>query len=102
RRDLGWFFVDDADQFAPATIAVSAGRPGGAPDRPLNPPVTFASTFVASPGAPRPGDLGYGRWANPTWEAFEEALGALEGGQALLFSSGMAAITATLSLLPPT
>jgi cystathionine gamma-synthase len=62
--------------------------------------VTFASTFVASSGAPRPGDLGYGRWTNPSWESFEEALGALEAGRALLFGSGMAAVAATLSLLP--
>jgi cystathionine gamma-synthase len=79
---------------------VHAGRPPAEPNRPLNVPVTLGSTYVASPGAPRPGDLGYGRWTNPTWEAFEEALGALEGGDALLFGSGMAAIAATLSLLP--
>jgi cystathionine gamma-synthase len=59
----------------------------------------LASTYVASPGSNRPGDLGYGRWTNPTWEAFETALGALEGGRALLFGSGMAAVAATLSLV---
>jgi cystathionine gamma-synthase len=85
---------------AAATTLVSAGRPPAEPNAGLNVPVTLTSTYVASDGATRPGDLGYGRWTNPTWEAFEDALGALEGGRALLFGSGMAAIAATLSLLP--
>ena len=37
---------------------------------------------------------------NPTWTAFETALGALEGGDALVYASGMAAIGAALALLP--
>ena len=86
--------------YSPATIAVSAGRPPAEPNQGLNVPVTLTSTYVASDGGTRPGDLGYGRWTNPTWEAFEAALGALEGGRALLFGSGMAAIAASLALLP--
>jgi len=45
----------------------------------------------------------YGRYGNPTVRAAEAKLAALEGGeQALLFASGMAAITLTLlSLLEP-
>ena len=78
----------------PATIAVTAGRPAAAPDAPLNVGLTPASTYRAG------GDLEYGRYANPGWSAFEEALGALEGGQAVAFSSGMAAVTAALSLAP--
>src|SRR4051812_41748170 len=50
---------------SPATVAVTAGRPPAEPDAPLNTPLVFTSTYVASPGAPRPGDLGYGRWTNP-------------------------------------
>ncbi len=46
------------------------------------------------------GDLIYGRDGNPTWEALEEVLGALEGGSALVFASGMAAIAAVMDLLP--
>ncbi len=42
----------------------------------------------------------YGRYSNPTTRAVEQALAALEGGeQALLFTSGMAAITTTLLTL---
>jgi cystathionine gamma-synthase len=46
------------------------------------------------------GDYTYSRFGNPTWTAFEEALGELEGGAALAFGSGMAAVSAVLSTLP--
>ena len=77
----------------PATIAVHAGRPPHESDQPFNTPVTFASTYVAG------GDVEYGRYGNPTWAAFEEALGALEGGRALSFASGLAAIATILDLV---
>jgi cystathionine gamma-lyase len=45
---------------------------------------------------------GYGRTDNPTWRALEEAIGGLEGGDCVVFSSGMAAISAVLfTLLRP-
>lgn len=76
-----------------ATRAVTAGRPTG-PGEPMNVPPTLTSTYRDG------GDLGYGRWGNPTWTAFESAIGALEGGQALAFASGMAAMAAVLATLP--
>src|SRR5918992_1793197 len=84
---------EDAPGLKPATIAVTAGRPAHEPDAPLNEPITMASTYVA--GAERE----YGRYANPTWAAFEEALGALEGGRALAYASGMAAVGTVLDLV---
>ena len=78
----------------PSTIAVTAGRPSG-PDAPLNHPPVFASAFSAGDG------VGYARRSNPTWESFETALGALEGGTAVAYGSGMAAVTAVLDLLEP-
>jgi len=66
----------------------------------MSTPVVLTSTYVASDGAPQAGDLGYGRWGNPTWTALEDTVGALEGGQALAFSAGMAAIAAVLDLVP--
>ena len=77
------------------TRAITAGRPAPEPDAPLNTPLTLASTFLAG------GTREYGRYGNPTWAAFEEALGALEGGTAVAFASGMAAIAAVLELLEP-
>jgi len=41
-----------------------------------------------------PGDFVYQRYAHPAGSAAEAALGALEGGDALLFGSGTAAVTA--------
>ena len=77
----------------PSTIAVTAGRPDHRPDAPLNTPLTMASTYVAG------GDIEYGRYGNPTWTAFEDALGALEGGHCLAFSSGLAAVSTVLDLV---
>ena len=77
----------------PATQAVHLGRPPHEPDQPLNTPITMASTYVAG------GDREYGRYANPTWTAFEEALGGLEGGRCLAFASGLAAVSTLLDLV---
>lgn len=76
------------------TSAITAGRPPVEPDAPLNPPVVLTSTFHSG------GPIGYGRYGNQTWTALEEAISALEGGQTLTFSSGMAAISAVFSILP--
>jgi cystathionine gamma-synthase len=79
--------------YAPATVAVVAGRPRREPDQPLNQPIVAASTYVAG------GELEYGRYGNPTWQAFEEALGDLEGGRCLTFASGLAAVATLLDLV---
>jgi cystathionine gamma-synthase len=79
--------------FSPETTAVTAGRPPHGPDQPLNTPITMASTYGAT------GDLEYGRYGNPTWAAFEEALGALEDGRCLAFSSGLATVSTVLDLV---
>jgi cystathionine gamma-lyase len=55
----------------------------------------FVSTYVA-PGDPSQHRHTYGRFDNPTWSHWEEALGDLEGGQAISFASGMAAVSAVL------
>ena len=76
------------------TTAITAGRPDIAPDAALNPPVVLTSTFHSG------GPIGYGRYGNQTWSALESAIGELEGGSTLIFSSGMAAISAVFSILP--
>src|SRR5918997_426194 len=78
----------------PETAAVALGRGAGRPGDPVSVPVVFSSTFHAE------GDLTYGRDGNETWTALEETLGALEGGTARVFASGMAAIAAVLETLP--
>ena len=82
------------------TVAVTAGRPDHVVDAPLNPPVVFASTYVGAHDTSA-AEIGYGRYGNPTWLALEHAIGALEGGRALAFASGMAAAHAVLELMPP-
>ena len=77
----------------PATRVVHAGRPPREPDQPLNVPITMASTYVAG------GEREYGRYANPSWTAFEDALGALETGRCLAFASGLAAVSTVLDLV---
>ena len=81
----------------PSTIAVTAGRGPGLPGAPVNVPVELSSTYRAG------GPVIYGRDSNPQWVAFETAVAALEGGgsSGVAFSSGMAAVAAVASLVPP-
>jgi cystathionine gamma-synthase len=79
--------------WAPRTVAVAAGRPSGAGD-PLNVPITVASNFRSG------GD--YSRThGTANWIALEDAVGALEGGRAVAFASGMAAASGLLHALMP-
>ena len=73
-----------------------AGAPSAAPGEPFAPGPTFAAPFHAS-GDPKSSPFYYGRYHNPTWSRFETALGELEGGAALAFASGMAALTAVFA-----
>jgi cystathionine gamma-synthase len=87
----------------PETAVICAGRPRAA-GGPLNVPVVLASNFHASTGAApgmQEGSRAYSRTdATATWEALETAVGHVEGGHAVAFSSGMAAVAAVLDLLP--
>lgn len=80
--------------FSAATEVVRLGRPAASPGEPVNPPVVLSSTFHQG------GEPVYGRDGNPTWSAFEEVLGRLEGGTCRVFGSGLAAISAVLETLP--
>jgi cystathionine gamma-synthase len=67
------------------TVAVQAGRPARVPGAPMNAPVTLSSTYVHDAA------VEYGRDGNAGWGALETALGALDGGRAVTFASGLAA-----------
>lgn len=72
-----------------------AGRPTPNAGAPLNVPPVLASNYELG------SERAYSRDdATPTWEAFEELLGGLEGGEAVAFASGMAAAAAVFDLLP--
>jgi len=77
------------------TRVVRAGLPEPEQGRPFLPGPVFAAPFHLR-GDPADADYGYGREGHPTWAAYERALSELEGGEAVLFSSGMAAASAVL------
>lgn len=77
-----------------STIAVTAGRPDEV-GQPLNHPIVLASSMRGEAGE-------YARThGTATWEGLEAAVGALEGGTATAFATGMAAAAATLFALRP-
>ncbi len=74
----------------PESVAVSAGRPD-APGESVTTPLVLTAPYRAGT------DRHYAREAvTPTVAAFETALGALEGGTAVAFASGMAATDAVV------
>jgi len=76
------------------TVTVQAGRPARTPGAPMTPPLTMSSTYVHD------ATVEYGRDGNVGWAALETALGALDGGTAVTFASGLAATTAIADLVP--
>jgi cystathionine gamma-lyase len=79
----------------PGTRAVHAGLPPAETGTPFLPGPTFAAPYHLA-GDPAQTAYGYARYANPTWTAYEQALGELEGGTAVVFAAGMAACSAVL------
>jgi cystathionine gamma-lyase len=79
----------------PSTRAVHAGIPEAEQGKPLAPGPVLAAPFHLQ-GEKDAAPYGYGRDGNPTWTAVEAALGTLEDAEAVLFSSGMAAVCAVL------
>ena len=57
----------------------------------------FSAVYTA-PGDPSRHAYTYGRFHNPTWSVWENALGVLEGGEVVSFASGMAAVSAVFGL----
>jgi cystathionine gamma-lyase len=78
-----------------ATRVAHAGLPAGRTGDPFLPGPSFAAPFHLV-GRPEDAPYGYGRDGNPTWTAYETALGSLEDAEALVLSSGMAAVSAVL------
>ena len=84
-----------------ATRVIHAGLPEPSQGQPFLPGPVFAGPYHLA-GDPASAPYHYGRVHNPTWTHFEKALGELEGGEAIVFASGMAATAAVLgSVLQP-
>ena len=81
-------------KLSPESQVVASGRPGRTKDASLNPNIELSATFHAG------GDIGYGRFGNASWKALEEAIELIEGGKTILFSSGLAAISAIFKTVP--
>lgn len=82
-------------KLTPESWLVSAGRPDQ-PGDPMNEPLAPASNFTLG------GDRVYTRDSGaPGWEALETIIGGLEGGEAIAYSSGMAAASAVFDQLAP-
>jgi cystathionine gamma-lyase len=81
------------------TRAIHAGLPAPRPGAPLLPGPVFAAPYHLAghpPGGPDGTADSYGRNSNPTLSRYEEALRVLERGDAVVFASGMAAVSAVL------
>lgn len=77
------------------TRVVRAGLPDAEQGEPFLPGPVFAAPFHLT-GDPADATNVYSRYGNPTWARYEQAVGELEGAEAVLFSSGMAAAAALL------
>lgn len=90
-------------EYQDGTRCVRAGLPEPVPGQPFLPGPVFAAPYHLDPATgPVPDSDGYGRVDNPTRRRLEAAIGTLEGGDCLIFSSGQAAITGLLlSVLRP-
>jgi cystathionine gamma-lyase len=85
-----------------STRVLHAGQPPLVPGQPFLPGPVLAAPFVLDPATGGEGIDWYGRPHNASRRHLEAAIGALEGGECLAFTTGMAAIGATLlSLLGP-
>lgn len=80
----------------PATLAIHADD-GIETDPDVAPPIHLATTFTAD----NPQGVIYSRTDHPTRRRLEAVLGALEGGHAVVYGSGLAAVQALLMHLHP-
>src|SRR5690606_7288311 len=92
---------DFADmKLRPATLAVHGGYPGDPLSGAVMPPIYQTSTYVQDALGQPHNDYEYARTSNPTRQALERNLAALEGAEhGFAFASGLAALDVALKLL---
>jgi cystathionine gamma-synthase len=82
------------------TLAVHAGRKIDPPTGAVAQPIHLSTTFERGPDGKWPRGYTYSREENPNRDSLEQCLGSMEGGtQALVFSSGLAVVTAVLNAM---
>jgi cystathionine gamma-lyase len=86
--------------YGDSTRCVHAGLPAAQRGQPVLPGPVMASVFAMDPAFGPSADVdAYGRSDSPTRRLLESAIGELEGGQALTFATGLAAVTTTVLAL---
>ena len=94
-----------ADKRQTPTVSVHSGEEPDSLWGAISPPIVLASSFAVTPDAVNFSALEYdddapyfySRWSNPTLRGLEKKIADLEnGGDAVVFGSGMAAISALL------
>jgi cystathionine gamma-synthase len=107
--------IDNSSTLSPLSLpdgtdAVHAGVPSARPDHSVAPATVQTATYAfadtadlerfQSGGDPEPERQEYGRYGNPTTREVERRIAALDGAEdALLFASGMAAVTTSILAL---
>jgi len=90
------------ESLKPETLAIHAAREHDPATGAVAAPLHLSTTFERAPDGGYPQGYQYGRSGNPTRDALERAIAALEGAaEALCFASGTAASMAAFSLLRP-
>lgn len=80
------------------SLSINAGAPPPKQGGAFRHGPEFASTFHLS-GDVEPNVYQYGRFDQPTWTSLETGLAELEGGETIIFPSGMSAASAILTSL---
>lgn len=81
-----------------ASLSINAGAPPPKEGSAFRHGPEFASTFHLS-GDVNPDSYQYGRFDQPTWRSLENGFAQLEGGDTVIFPSGMSAASAILTSL---
>jgi cystathionine gamma-synthase len=93
--------TNPAPRWKPSTLAAQMAGAEEPVTMAVVPPVHVATTFIRDPDNQYRTGFAYGRADNATVRQAEAVIAALEGGEALLFASGMAAATAVVLALDP-
>jgi cystathionine gamma-lyase len=80
------------------TLCINAGSPLAQQGKAFRNGPEFASTYHLS-GEVDQNVHQYGRFSQPSWDALEQGFAQLEGGDTVIFPSGMSAAAAVLTSL---
>ena len=85
--------------YGDGTRCAHAGIPEPVAGQGFLPGPVLAAPYHLPPDGPDSALDYYGRASNPTWRATESAIGSLDGGDCVLFPSGMGALSALLRVV---